>query len=256
MKYIVAIIFFTTTIYSSAQEKNKELVTDRPDQTESAAIVPLHFLQIESGFLLETNKENGLSKKSFAYNSTLLRYGLLTNLELRLGLEYLGNKTEFSGFNVNYSGLSPLYTGLKIKIIEEKGVVPEVAFLGALIFPFTAGEEYKPSYTAADMRLAFAHTLTDRLSLGYNLGAEWDGETAIPSWFYSASLGIGLTDKLGAFLESYGSLPEKGKAEHMADAGITYLILPNLQFDISGGIGIQNGPDNFIGFGLSYRLPQ
>jgi hypothetical protein len=89
------------------------------------------------------------------------------------------------------------------------------------------------------------------------LGAEWDGETAVPGYFYSVALGIGLIENLGMFVESFGAIQEAGTAQHQLDAGFTYLLTPNFQVDISGGIGLNDAaPDNFISFGLSYRIPR
>ncbi len=195
--------------------------------------------------------------QSYAYNSTLLRYGLFRNMELRLGVEYFGNrmKTDGADYTNTISGFGPLYTGFKIKIADEQAWKPEIAFLGALILPFTANDSYKPAHSATSMLFAFSHTLSDRLSLGYNLGTSWNGETAIPDYFYSVSLGIGLTEKLGAYIESYGTLPEEGKPEHLADAGFTYHIASNFQLDLSSGIGLSNATDKFIGFGFTYRIP-
>lgn len=257
MRKIYLIILILLSISVKAQNESTELITDRPDQTESSVVVPLHYLQIESGFVMENSNTQWSKHKAFAYNSTLLRYGLLSNFELRLGLEYLGENETIKNSNTSnkISGLSPLYTGFKVKITEEKEWKPKFAFLGGLILPFTAGDDFKPEYPAADIRFAFSHTLSDRFSLGYNLGAEWSGETAVPSYFYSVSLGAVLTDNLGMFVESYGHLQESVKAEHLLDAGLTYLLLPNFQLDISGGIGIQNSIDNFISMGFTYRIP-
>lgn len=243
-------IFFALLI--NAQENPTELVTDRPDQTESSTVVPLKSLQIESGFVMEKSTVNDVTLNSYAYNTTLLRYGLFTRLELRLGLEYLGNNTPDSP-----SGLGPLNAGFKVKISDERGWKPEVAFLAGLNLPFTANDYYAPENTAAGVRFAFAHTLSEKLSLGYNLGAEWDGDSASPGYFYSVALGIGLTEKLGMFAESYGLIPEAGGPEHLLDTGFTYLLFPNFQLDISGGLGLsEQAADHFISFGLSYRIPE
>ncbi|MFC2137734.1 transporter [Bacteroidota bacterium] len=259
MKISLLYFFLFVALIGKAQDNTPELITDRPDQTESSAVVPHKSLQIESGFVME-NDDNVLSKqKSFAYNTTLLRYGLFENMELRLGLGYFGDKEEFKNSDTvnTISGLSPIYTGFKIKITEEKEGLPEIAFLGGLVLPFTASEEYKPSYSAANIRFSLSHTLSERFSAGYNIGAEWDGESAIPGYFYSIVLGIGLADNLGMFIESFGLIPEEGNSEHLADAGFTFLLFPNLQFDVSGGIGINDESiDNFIGVGVSYRIPK
>ncbi|HKK40782.1 MAG TPA: transporter [Bacteroidales bacterium] len=259
MKIILFILFVLYSINIIAQDTIPPLVTDRPDQAESASVVPWKYLQIETGFLKQNDRTDNSVNRSFAYNTTLFRYGLLKNLEFRLGVDYLGNeiKTVSTGDVNKFSGLSPVYTGFKIKIGNEKCLMPSLAFLAGIIMPFTAGSYYKTESTAADMKFAFANTLTDHLSVGYNVGVMWDGDTTIPDYHYSVSFGINLSGRWDAFLESYGYFPGKGKNEHLADAGLTWKLLPNLQFDISGGIGLNKpSPDNFIGVGLTCRIPR
>lgn len=256
MRFYLCLFLIVISVSVKAQDAYPGLVTDRPDQTESSAVVPLKAFQIETGFMMETDHTDVFENRSFAWNTTLVRYGLLHNLELRLGMEYLGSHTDhlISGSG-SASGLGPLYTGLKINVLEEAGAVPEVAFLAGLTLPFLASEAFQPQYTAPDMRIAVSHTLSEMLSLAYNLGAEWDGDSAVPGYFYSAALGIGVTGNLGMFVETYGLLYGDGDAEHMLDAGFTYLVLPDLQVDLSAGIGInEHAIDNFISFGLSYRI--
>lgn len=258
MRYILILVLIVFSLIAKAQKKTPELITDRPDQTESSAVVPHKSLQIETGFVMENKETYFTEQRSYAFNTTLLRYGLLKNFELRLGMDYLGDKVSIKNSDTtnNVSGLSPIYTGFKIKIADEDGWKPETAFLGGLVLPFTADKDYKPDYSAANIRFSFAHTLSDRFSIGYNLGAEWDGETAVPGYFYSLALGIGITDKLGMFVEGYGLLPEEGDSENLFDVGFTYLVFPNFQLDLSGGIGLNdNAVDNFLSLGLTYRLP-
>jgi hypothetical protein len=259
MRIFIAFVLIVSSLKAEAQVEVPELVTDRPDQTESSTIVPHKSFQIETGFVMENDKTDLINQKSFAYNTTLLRYGLLENFEIRLGLEYLGEKVDTKNINATttHTGFSPLYSGFKVKITDEKGFKPEIAFLGGLVLPFTANNNFKPKYSAANVRFAFSHTLSERFSLGYNLGAEWDGETAIPEYFYSIAAGIGFTDNLGMFVESFGMIPEEGVSEHLFDSGFTYRLLPNFQLDLSGGIGLNsNSTDNFISLGITYRLPK
>lgn len=258
MKHNSLILLLLMNVGAMAQVAQPELVTDRPDQTESAAIVPKHALQVETGFLVENDANNLFSSRSYTYNTTLLRFGLLDNFELRAGMDYSSASTTLNNTSLSstISGISPLYTGFKVKIAEEQEWHPQVAFLGGLVLPFTANSDRKPNYSAANIRFAFSHTLSNRFSLGYNLGAEWDGDSPVPGYFYSAALGFAVTDKLGAFIESYGLIPETGDAEHLLDAGLTYLLLPTLQLDVSGGTGINEAAiRNFISLGLSFRIP-
>ncbi|MEZ5070448.1 MAG: transporter [Bacteroidales bacterium] len=254
---LFSILFLLGTFPVLCQEEVPELTTDRPDQTESSSVVPRRALQVETGFVLQKDRGEVVTLKNIAYNATLLRYGLTKNFEVRLGFDYLGEKAEFSnsGFSYNLSGLGPLYTGFKTRMLEEQGWIPEMAFLGGVVWPFPASDDFRPGYASARMRFAFSHTLAPSLSLGYNLGAEWDGNTPMPTWPYSIALGIAVAPRLGVFMESYGVWQDV--PEHKADAGITFLALPNLQLDLSLGVGLtEDAADHFMGFGVSFRLPE
>lgn len=241
------ILLFISTSTTWAQDL--DLITDRPDQTESAATVPAKSLQVESGYVYE--KAGNIQTNT--YNTTLLRYGLLENMELRLGAEYIGE--DISG--LQSQGFGPLHLGFKIKILEENGLLPELAFLGGMDMPFIAEPDFQAKHNAANMRFALAYTLSDHYSLGINVGSEWNGNNTVPAYFYSIALGIGLTDELGMFVEFYGNLIENNASEHLADAGFTYLISPLFQVDLSAGVGLNdNALDSFVSLGLSFRLPQ
>ncbi len=257
MKVFLSVILFLFSILSRAQEEFPEMVTDRPDQTESSSVVPLKTLQIETGFIFESDNSNSMKENSFNFNTTLLRFGLLERMELRLGFAYLAVQENVNTDSVQTNkGFAPLYTGFKILITEENGCIPEIAFLGGLVLPFAAKTEFKAPHAAPVMRFAFSHTLSEKFGLGYNLGAEWYGETAVPDYYYSVALGYSITPKIGTFIESFGLIPEEGKARHLADAGFTFLVLHNLQLDVSGGLGLNKiASDGFISFGLSYRIP-
>ena len=239
-----------------AQEENEgpePIITDRPDQTEASTTVPKGFFQIETGAMVEKDKVGGIETKEITYNTTLIKYGLTDRFELRIIQEFLA--TQVDGMRVS-SGSGPLTLGTKIKMMDEHGIWPEMALLGHMTYR-TGNADYKPSHVVPDFRFSMAHTLSDHLSLGYNLGAEWDGETATATGLYTLSLAIGLTDKLGIFLEVYGYMPDNSSADHRFDGGITYRIGNNFQFDVSGGVGLNDiAPDNFLSGGISWRLPR
>jgi hypothetical protein len=77
-------------------------------------------------------------------------------------------------------------------------------------------------------------------------------QRCVPSIAFSGALVLPFTA-----CESYGVIPEKGKQEHLANAGIGWPVKPNLQPDVSGGKGLNKAAaDNFISFGISYHLPR
>ena len=99
------------------------------------------------------------------------------------------------------------------------------------------------------------HTLSDKVSLAYNLGAEWNGETAEQTYIYTLTTGIAFTQKLGGYLEVYGFLPQDSTANHRFDCGFTYLVNNDFIVDLSGGVRItKNAPKNYLSLGLSYRF--
>jgi hypothetical protein len=259
MRNYILIMLLLINSLLIAQDDVPEFVTDRPDQTESSSVVPAKSLQIETGFVWESDESDNFKQNTFVYNTTLLRYGLLERMELRLGLAYLSEEIKIKNTDTTntVSGFSPLYAGFKVYITDENGWIPEIAFLGGLVIPVIAHQDFKAPYSAPTMRFAFSHTLSERFSLGYNLGAEWYGETAVPDYYYSIALGIAITDHIGTYVEGFGFIPEEGRATHLIDAGFTFLVLPNLQLDISGGLGLtEESIDNYLSFGLSYRLPK
>ena len=83
-------------------------------------------------------------------------------------------------------------------------------------------------------------------------------EDTLSSWLYTASLGITISDLVGAYVEFFGSIPasQSGGPANFFDGGFTFLPRHNLQFSIFGGVGLSKAaPDWFGGIGLTFRLP-
>lgn len=237
---------------------SETLITDRPDQTESPNVVPIGFIQVETGASYEAFKDNNIKTEDFTYNTTLVRFGLLNNLEVRLGWDFLEGKTKVNGNTLNNvsSGFNPLLLGVKTGIAKENGAFPEIGLLGHIYLPFTASTDYKPDTTGVDFRFAFAHTLSENSSLSYNLGGAWGNDSPEASFVYTIAYGLSVTDKFGAYAELYGNLPENNKANHLWDAGFTYLISNNVQLDATVGTSITEGQDLLLSAGVSFRIPK
>ncbi|MBC7555707.1 MAG: hypothetical protein H7195_01965, partial [Chryseobacterium sp.] len=58
----------------------------------------------------------------------LTKYGISTHTELRLITELNYNKSS----NQNRFGLQPVTIGFKTSLIEEKGIIPKISFIGHL----------------------------------------------------------------------------------------------------------------------------
>ena len=254
----ITITFFMTLVFLPlfAQEERPELITDRPDATEAPSVVVRGALQIESGALFTSFEDDVLQTNTTTYNTTLLRFGLLDNLELRLGWNFVEQRNKLSAAQgeVTQSGLSPLLLGMKVNITQEKGWLPTIGLIGHLFLPFTASDDFKPQNTSVDFRFAFDHTLSDSSSIAYNLGAQWEADTPGAAYIYTLAYGYSLTDSFGLYAELYGDMPENNSANHYWDAGLTYLVLPNLQLDATVGTSITEGQDVLVSAGFSYRI--
>lgn len=252
------LLIIPLSVFSQENENTLgALITDRPDATESPTTIPKGYIQVETGAFYESFKDGIVKNESYTYNTTLVRLGLLNNLEFRLGWDFVEGRTKLNGNKLDNvtSGFNPLLLGAKIAITEEKGAFPEIGFIGHLYLPFTAGRDYKPETTGVDFRFSFAHTLSETSSLSYNLGAQWGDDSPEAAYVYTLAFGQAITAKLGAYAELYGDMPENNKANHFWDAGLTYLISDNVQLDATVGSSITKGQDILLSGGLSFRLP-
>ena len=249
------LFFILNFLVGGVFAQSSEMVTDRPYHTQSSKTLPLKTFQIESGFWYAHSKAGKTETELISYHSTLLRFGLLKNFELRLGMEYKSAKVTSDIKPVDEIGWTPLMIGGKIHIVEEKGLRPDIAFLGHLTLPFTGVEAFQPDYVAPDFRFAFSHTLGKRFSLRYNLGLEWPSGLINKDvlGIYSLVIDFAIFDQLRCYVENYGY----ADALYGLDVGFTFLLIPNLQFDLNGGFGLSpNSPDNYIGLGISWRIPR
>lgn len=254
----VAFVLSSTTFLFAQEEQTLDaLITDRPDATESPTAVAKGFLQIETGAFYESFEENNIKNEDFTYNTMLVRYGLLDNLELRLGYNYTDSKTKFNGSEIgSVTSFSPLLFGFKTTIAKENGGMPEIGFLGHLNLPFSVNKDIRPKNTGVDFRFSFAHTLNEKSSLSYNIGAAWENDNPEAAYLYTIAYGYSLTEKIGAYFELYGNFPENNKANHLWDAGLTYLISNNFQLDATVGSSLTKGQNVLISAGFSFRIPK
>lgn len=244
IRNVLSIVVFLSALCLSAQE----MVTDRPDQTESANIVEKGHVQVELGTLFERDEfDSNLNSVA-----TLFRLGLTSKLELRFGLDQQWLYPTIG--EENYTGLAPVALGFKLALSEEDCWRPKLALLTTFSIPFS-DYTLQSAYSGIDMRLLGEHTFSEKSGLGWNLGVAWNGDDAFATGWYSIAYGRELLPFLGFFAEIFG---EFGPAPDMfsCDAGFTIPLKENLQLDLYGGTGLNDAAsDYFIGLGLSFRLP-
>lgn len=247
MKKTLITSLFILSLTINAQEV-ESIQTDRPDQTETPSLTPKGMFQVETGF---TYQKNDTDFKTYVLPSILWKYGVNENFELRVITEFVSDKIGTQ----EISGINPVLIGCKIKIADEKGIFPKTSFISHISLPNMASTKLKSDFFAPEFRFVMQHTISEKVSSSYNLGAEWDGFTPEPTFIYTVTSGYSISEKWGSYIELFGFAPQNSKAYHNCDGGLTYLINNNFMLDLSAGFGITtNAPDYYTAFGFSFRI--
>tara|TARA_R110001592_G_scaffold296493_1_gene566921 strand:- start:269 stop:1030 length:762 start_codon:yes stop_codon:yes gene_type:complete len=246
-KNTYTIVLFLLVISNSIFSQT--IVTDRPDQTESASTIEKGSLQIESGILIGFSDKDSFSEHQILAPTTLFRYGIKKGIELRVlnQLESLKNEAT----NKKVTGISDLELGTKIQLFKKENVNTEIAVLSHLIIP-TGSKDLTINKFGSINKLSISHDFNENVALGYNVGYNYFGK-GNGDFTYSMSLGFDITDKLGIYVEPYGEIINFKNHEANFDAGIAYLLKDNLQFDFSFGTGI-NHTMNYMSIGCSINI--
>lgn len=242
LKIITTVGFLLLTSITFSQE----IITDRPDQTESSVTVGKNNFQIESGVLYQKSENSN----SFIGSSTLLRYGITNGIELRFVSQYESTKIGLDGGDIKYSGFNDLELGVKIQLLKKEDVNTQMAFLSHVIIS-TANENLTANQVGVVSKLSISHAITDKIGLGYNIGYDYVRQQS--SLTYSLALGFQLSNSIGFYIEPYGKRGESNNYEINFDVGFSYLVNDNFQLDASYGVGLNNDMQ-YLSTGFSWRI--
>ncbi len=268
-KYIVVLLLLLSTSLVA------QIETDRPDFTESPNVVPKGALQIETGFILENDKQNFCETtemfRKITVNTTLFRFGLSERVELRLNWANFNSNVKVQTNptlvkctknrgnyrrDTSFSGFSTSFIGFKTNLYKNDKL--SIGFLGHLYIPELASGDFSKAdgqKIAPAFRIPLTYEITNRFGIAMQYGLSWDGFTPNPKTSYTLALSYGMTEKLGFYLEPYGFLTNAGEELHLINGGFTYLINDNFQLDMTGGFGLNEAaPDNFVNCGVSFLL--
>jgi hypothetical protein len=248
-KWIISFSFVCSGLFSAGQEE--KIDTDRPDQTESAGLVPKNYFQAEIGF----NKENTYyDNYNLIYPTALLKYGL-NKIELRLETVFLSSYEQRVPEPKWTTGLLPVEIGFKALITEEKKIIPKTSIIAHLGIPMLASPSFKIDHAAPSFRLTMQKTINSHLGIGTNFGAAWDGVQTTPLWIYTFSPGFNVGKRWYMYAEVFGFILKNELPQHNLDGGIAYYISNDVKVDISGGFGISEAsPKNYFAIGFSFRV--
>lgn len=247
----VLFIFFALLFYVQSIAQTDRIDTDRPDQTESAFLVPKKYFQGEFGFGKENLRDRNYNLDHPAF---LLKYGLSNRFELRAEGDFLSQYVHLIPGTKSTVNLDPVEIGSKIALFEEKGFLPKTSLIVHIGLPFAASNYDKQQNLFPSFRFTCSHTITKNIGLGYNLGADWDGYEKSPAWLYTFSPNVTFGKRWYAYVEAFGFY-ERRNWENVLDGGLAFYLNNDSKLDISGGIGLGSSLlKNYFSLGFSFRL--
>ena len=230
--------------------QSSDLVTDRPDFSESTETVAPGEFQVESGYTFT----DGGGVESHALGEVLVRIGLNERTELRLGLpSYL--VTDIPGGDV--SGFGDPSIGFKLKLNGP----PATQLALTVSTTLTAGSsEFRAGDPQPRVAVAAGWNLPGDLSLGANLGYSYLSGGADQFGEISGSLAVSgsVGGQGSAFVEVFGFAPESSGGDDTSFLGTGFLWRPSkskdVQLDVRAGAGLNSASaDFYFGFGAAWR---
>lgn len=127
--------------------------------------------------------------------------------------------------------------GIKLKIFDNKSIVPGMSFISQLQLPLLTKSEFRTHIVTPNYYLLFSNKITDRLNIGYNIGVEtheiFDGKFFEYNLKFTPMSSFCITYDIGKdyvfFTEIYNNYIDNTSF----DFGFTKTIRNKMQFDIS-----------------------
>lgn len=222
---------------------------DRPDQTECTSTAPKGWFQVENGFIYSVDT-SGISHSILP--SSLWKIGVNDHFELRM----ISEPQSFRSASGQEFGLSPLRFGFKSRLVEGKKWIPNISFISHLSVPMLSTENLRGINYNPDFRFTLDNELSDKLTLGYNIGMRWDDENPKPFFQYTMALGYEISQKWKCYVELYGDKPQDENFELATSGGIYYYPVPNWMIDVTASYGIANTDLRYYtALGISFLIP-
>ena len=225
---------------------DKGIDADRPDFTESAALVPLPYWQLEFGY---TYEKTGTATHH-TIGELLVRKPLNERVEFRLTVP------SYRIFKIpvfDETGFEDLELGVKLRLKPDRW-----GLILSTTIP-TGSDQFRSRKLQPSAKLAFAQDLGPKMAFGANIGYTrlFIAATHIDEFSASVSLQLELTRRLGAYIEYYGFYydMEEFSADHYINGGLVFQLTPNLLADARIGSILEKGVEHyFIGVGGVLRI--
>jgi hypothetical protein len=249
LKTAIAILLLPAFALTAKTQDTTHINTDRPDQSDGAYIVHPRVFQVETGAYVNTLDQYNQA----LVQSTMLRYGLVNRVELRLLFDAGIFNNQY--IHSSESGIFPLAVCSKIGLVKEKGWIPDITLSGYLRLPFTASKNIRPAYFSSTGTLVIQHSIGDLFTLACNGGITRSGDDKSISYPVTAVLILAPKAHFSFFTEYYAFFQENTLPSNNIDFGFLYCTHHHIQLDLAFGTTLlPNTKSNFVTLGFSYRF--
>jgi hypothetical protein len=244
----VIVLIGLCAVGSAQSAKEQEIVTDRPDITESSLVVPAGTMNIENGFAWTRDHGRALLDVS----ESLIRLGLGKRTELRLGVPSFFHDV---GGPESPSGFGDSSLGVKEQIGPLPGEI-ELAVIVAVTFP-TGSNALSTHGFDPFIKFPWSRELKHGWSFGgmQSLFYQTENLRRNPIWEPTFYLERKITQSSEGFVEYGGDFPRAGGARQVIHFGSSYRPTPKQQIDFHFGFGLTSAaPKYFVAAGYSIRI--
>ena len=223
------------------------------EATEPSELLSKNDFKIENNSVYNFYKSEESKTHSFTPLAITLRYAVLDKLELIGTINYTAEKENLSDETDKRNGLEPISIGVKTPILQENGLIPEMALVGSATLSNLAAPDYKNDHVQWNLLAVFSNSINDKLSLSYNIGLTFE-EDINPDWFYTAALDYSYTEKSKIYTEINGSMPKESTEDIYGSIGWQHIFADKFEFDITTGTGIKSDLKWFVSTGFTWLI--
>ncbi|HXC77311.1 MAG TPA: transporter [Candidatus Acidoferrum sp.] len=224
------------------------IVTDRPDVTEAANVVPRLSVQVENG-LTWTVQDH---QHTVSGTETLLRVGIGQRFELRVGVpDYFLNLSA----GRHPDGFNDLSLGLKQQVGPVAGNI-QLSIIAATSLPSGTGGVSTHGIDPF-LKVPWSKELQPGWSIGGMQSIFWTTENGRrnPTGETTVYVEKEVIEPWALFLEYAGDFASLDRARQLLHIGMTYRIGLRHQVDAHVGFGLSAAaPNHFVAVGYSFRL--
>jgi hypothetical protein len=231
-----------------------ELITDRPDFTESSTVVGRGVTQVELGTMMEAGGASSPGVRTVTTPLILVRAGINSRLELRFSSDGFVNAHAQGGA---VAGTSDIEISGKIILRDGARGGLALAVLPIVSLP-TGARGISSDSVDPTVKFTWAAPLPAGFDLSgnVNLARLRDELGRYTEHAVSASMSHALAGGFSGYWEVFGFMATgtARPASWTANSGVTHAVGANMQFDVEVGRGLSAGaPAWFVGAGFAIR---